>query len=98
MHGVDVNLVEERSRNGDDRGNVDFSGLLELTLVTGVDVPFDVMIERGPPEAIGQGAPCGVHTLMAEVVVYSVDDGKTLGRGDKELVLPISVASPKLAV
>jgi len=51
-HGVDVGFAEQGHRGVDSGRNVDFGGLLDLALVAGLNVPFDVGFEGGPPEAV----------------------------------------------
>ncbi len=53
-----------------------------LTFVTSPDVPFNVLVKGGPPEAIEQAEADGKQTLVSEVVVGFVDECKTSGRGN----------------
>ncbi len=60
------------------------------------DVPPNITFKGWPPEPVKQGASCGVHTLVAKPVMRFTDDFKSLGWGNKELVLAVIVASPEL--
>jgi len=42
---------------------------MDLALVAGLNVPFDVGFRGWPPEAVKEGAACGVKTLVSEFVV-----------------------------
>ena len=96
VHGVDVGLAEKRSGSGNDRRNVDFGSLLELTLVAGTDIPFDVAFQRRPPEAIDNIAPRGVYAFMAEVVMCRADNDISFVRcGYVKLMASASIASPE---
>src|SRR6266404_1151159 len=94
-HGIDIYLAEEGSGSRDARGNADFGGLLELTLMTGTDVPLDVLIDGRPPEAVSESVVCGIEALVAEVVVDGMDDGEASGGGNEELVAAGGILSPE---
>jgi hypothetical protein len=51
-HGVNVYFTKERGGNGDSRWNANLRRLAELALVAGTDVPFDIVLERRPPEPV----------------------------------------------
>ena len=76
MHGVDVGFAEEGSGKRDNGRDADLGGLSELALVTGVDIPFDVAVEGGPPEAIEDGSSSRVDAFMTEAVVDFTDDAQ----------------------
>ena len=69
--------------------------LAKLALVTGLDVPLDVGFECGPPEAVKESATRGIKALVAELVVCVADKGVASGLGGIELVVTVSLASPK---
>ena len=98
VHGVNIHLVEEGSRKGNDRRNANLGGLSKLTLVASVDVPFDVVVDSGPPEVIEQGALSGVNTLVSEIVVGSVNDSESIRKGDEKLVTAVRIVLPKPSV
>ena len=56
--------------------------LVELTLMAGLDIPFNVAVKRRPLEVVDDGALCGVETLVAEAVVGIVDEGEARWRRD----------------
>ena len=65
VHGVDVGLVEEWCGGVDGGWKVDFGGLTDLALVTSLNIPLDVGLKGWPPEAVKEGAACGVEALVA---------------------------------
>jgi hypothetical protein len=62
------------------------------------DVPFDVLLDEGPPESVEEGATCGVETFVTELVMSVLDETESLGRGNVELVAPVVLLSPKTTV
>src|SRR5882762_1643790 len=94
-HGVDIYLAEEGSGNGDARSDADFGGLPELALMTGTDVPLDVLIDGRPPEAVSESMACGIEALVAEVVVDGADDGEASGGRNEKLVAASGIVSPE---
>ena len=65
VHGVNVGLAKERSGKRDNGQNVDLGDLPKLALVTGVDIPLDVMIESGPPEVVKNSALSRIDALVS---------------------------------
>ena len=63
--GVDVELAEKWGGDCDGGRNADLGGLAKLALMAGGDVPFDVLLEGGPPEAVEDGASSRVEALVA---------------------------------
>ena len=98
VHGVDVSFAKKGGWDGNSGGNVDFSGLSKLALVTGVDVPLYVTVESGPPEAVKKSAACGVDALVAKTVVSFTNSRETLSGCEKKLVMAGRVASPESSV
>ena len=41
----------------------------DLTLMTCMQEPLDVLVDGGPPEAIGQVATCSIKPLVTELVM-----------------------------
>ena len=78
MHRVDKCLAEEGSGERDDGRNVNLRGLSKLALVTGGDVPLDVVVESGPPETVEEGAPSRINAFVSEVIVCSANNGKSV--------------------
>ena len=64
-HGVDVEFVEKRGRDCNGGQNADLGGLAKLALMAGGDVPFDVLLEGGPPEAVKDDASSQEEALVA---------------------------------
>ena len=53
---VDVEFAEKWGRECDSGWNADLGGLAKLALIAGGDVPFDVLLEGGPPKAVKDDA------------------------------------------
>jgi len=63
--GVDVELAKEWGGDCNGGRNADFGGLAKLALMAGGDVPFDILLEGGPPEAVEDGALSQIEALVA---------------------------------
>ena len=63
VHCIDVNLIEEGHRVIDSRWKPDFGGLVDLALVTSLNVPFHVGVECRPPEAVKKDRAYGIKPL-----------------------------------
>ena len=63
--GVNVEFAKEWGGDCDGGRNADLGGLAKLALMAGGDVPFDVLLEGGPPEAVEDGASSQVEALVA---------------------------------
>jgi len=97
IHGVDVDFVEKRRRRVNSGWEADLGGLADLAQVTCLDVPLDIGLEGWPPEAVEEGAACGVEALVAQLVI-SVMDKSVPRRGvGIELVATAVLLLPKLA-
>jgi len=66
-HKCSVNIEFAEKWGGDCDGgrNVDLGGLVKLALMAGGDVPFDILLEGGPPEVVKDGASSQVEALVA---------------------------------
>jgi hypothetical protein len=95
VHCVDVDFVEQHRGVVDGGRKSDFRGLADLALVAGLDEPFDVGFERGPPEAIEEDVACGIEALVAELVVSVADEGVPNGGAGIKLVSAAVLSSPK---
>ena len=73
----------------------DFGGLADLALVTCLNVPLDVRVERRPPEAVEKGAARGIEALVAKPVVGVADERVSYGRAGVELVPAVVLLLPK---
>jgi len=58
-------------------------GLAELALVVGVDIPLDVLLERGPPETVEESA--AVAEFVVSVQVAGDSDGESFVGRDVKL-------------
>ena len=97
-HGVNINLVKEGSRKVDNRRDVNLGGLMKLAFMTSVNIPFYILLQRRPPEAIKECAVSQVKAFVAQVVVGITNEGEALRRGDIELVSALSSKMPELVV
>jgi hypothetical protein len=59
------------------------------------DVPLDIAVEQWPPESVGEGAACGVVSLVAKAVMCVVDEGEAEGRCNIKLVSSIVLQLPE---
>ena len=69
--------------------------MADLALVTCLNVPLDVGVERGPPEAVEKGAAHGIEALVAKPVVGIADEHILNGRAGVELVPAVVLLPPK---
>ena len=65
VHGVNVGFVKEGSGNRNSGRNMDFGGLLELALMTSIDVPLHIAVKSGAPKVIEKGVLSRVNALVA---------------------------------
>ena len=76
MHWVHIHFHENRSGCCDRWQKEDILGLLELTEVTSVHKPGDVVRELGPPEAFTDNSAGHVKALVAESIVHRLKGRK----------------------
>ena len=95
VHGVDVDFAKEWRGVVDGGWKPDFGGLMDLALVTSLNIPLYVGVEHGPPEAVEKGAACGVKTLVAELVVGIANERVSNGRAGIKLMSAAELFSPK---
>ena len=72
--------------------------MAKLALVAGVDVPFDVLLNGRPPEAVEESAAGGIESFVAEVVVGIADKWESLVGRDIELMSSVALSSPEPVV
>ena len=90
-----MELVEERHRVFDGGWKADFGGLVDLALVTCLNVPFNVSFEGWPPEAVEKSTACRVEALVTKLVVSITDKGILCRRVDIKLVMAAMLLPPK---
>jgi hypothetical protein len=90
-----MDLAEEGRGIVDGRREPDFGGLADLALVTSLNVPLNIGVERGPPEAVEKGAACGIETFVSELVVGVADERISNGWAGVELVSAVMLLPPK---
>ncbi len=73
VHSVDVCLATECHWQVDGWWQSDLRHLVELALMAGLNIPFNVAVEQWPPEAVGDGALCRVEALVAKAIM---DEGE----------------------
>ena len=95
VHGVDVELVEERHRVIDSRWKADFGGLADLALVTSSNVPFNVGFKGWLPEAVEKSAACRVEALVTKLVMSITDEGISRRGAGIKLVTATMLLPPK---
>jgi hypothetical protein len=64
-HGVDINLAKEGSRKVNNRQDANLGGLTKLAFMTSVNIPFYILLQRRPPEAVEEHAVSQIKALMA---------------------------------
>ncbi len=97
-HSVDVGFVKEGCRSGDSGWDANLSGLVELALVTHIDIPLDILFKQRPPEVVKNGAAGRVEAFMTKVVMGIMDEVELLRRGNVELMPSVVLPSPELAI
>jgi hypothetical protein len=95
VHGVDVYFAEEGRRVINGWWKPDFGGLVDLALVTSLNVPLYVSVEHGPPEAVKKGAACGVETLMAKLIMGIMNEHIPNGRVGVKLMSAAELLPPE---
>jgi hypothetical protein len=95
VHGVDLNLVEERCGVIDSGWKLDFGGLVDLALVTSLNIPLHVSVKCRPPEAVKKDVVHGIKTLMAKLVVGITNECILNGGAGVELMLAMVLLPPK---
>ena len=63
--------------------------------MTSIDIPLDVLLERGPPEAVEECAPSRIEPLVTEVVVGIAYEWESLVRGNIKLMSPLVLPPPE---
>ena len=66
--------------------------------MTSLNEPADVLVEEGPPESFKEASPDDEDTLVSERVVSCSDKIQAATRMDVDLMLPMVVLAPELAV
>ena len=66
--------------------------------MTSLNKPADVLVEVGPPETLKEASPDNEDTLVSERVVSCSDKIEAATRMDVDLMLPMVVLAPELAV
>ncbi|KAG9225415.1 hypothetical protein CCMSSC00406_0002918 [Pleurotus cornucopiae] len=97
-HAVNVDAAEKGKGNCRRWRNVQFEVGADLALMTSLDKPADVLVKEGPPESLKEASPDNEDTLMSERVVSSLDQIETATRMDVDLMLPVVILVPELAV
>src|SRR5712672_3641160 len=94
-HGINVYLPEQRCGEGNRQWDTDLGGLAKLALVAGVDEPLDILLERGPPEAVCKRMAGQIEPLVTEVVVCVANKGHALGVRGVKLVVALDLVLPE---
>lgn len=97
-HCIDVDFAKKGCQRVNSWWEANLRRLVDLALVARFDIPLDIAVEQWPPETVGEGAACGVVTLVTEAVVGVVDEGEAEGRCNIKLVSPVMLQPPKPVV
>jgi hypothetical protein len=49
-----------------------------LTLMTRLDIPCNIFLQRRPPESVGNGASSSVNAFMPELIVSLLKDASAI--------------------
>ena len=98
VHCVHVHFSEQRRGDSDDWRDEDVPRLTELAQVTGSDKPGDVGGEMRPPKSIDYVGSCCKVAMMPSSVVGSGEDHRSFIWYDDDLVIPLWISPPKVAV
>jgi hypothetical protein len=96
IHSVNVDFAEERHRVVNGGQKPDLGGLADLALVTSLNIPLHVSVERRPPEAVKKGVAHGVETLVAKLVISIMNEHILNGGVGIKLVLATGLLPPKV--
>lgn len=96
-HCVNIDLAKKQHGGVDREWEANVGSLANLALMTGVDKPFDIVLEGWPPESVEEGVVCQVKSLVAKLIMCVADKGHMLWRCGIQLVLTMSLALPKLS-
>lgn len=66
--------------------------------MTSLNEPADVLVEEGPPESFKEASPDDEDTLVSERVVSSPDKIESAARMNVDLMLPVVILAPELAI
>jgi hypothetical protein len=97
-HGIDIYLLKDGGRNGNDGWNANLHHLAELALVASADVPFDILLKGRPPKPVEECAACEVETFVTKAVISIVDEGEMKKGVGIKLVTALVLMMPKLAI
>jgi hypothetical protein len=97
VYSVDVDFAEEGHRVVNGGWKPDLGGLVDLALVTSLNIPLHVGVKHGPPEAVKKGVARGVETLVAELVVSIMNEHISNGRAGVKLVSAAGLLLPKVS-
>jgi hypothetical protein len=66
MHGIDVGFGKDGGRGGDDWGNEDLTGLVQLADMTCFSIPVYIADHTGPPKVLANVCFGSVEGFVAE--------------------------------
>ena len=94
MHGANVGFMEKWSWCGDDGRYDDLIDRSDLTLVACLEIPGEIFVEGGPPEAVGDGMSSGIESVMTKLVMRFTKDVNTICAEQDLLMSSALVSSP----
>ncbi|KIK77881.1 hypothetical protein PAXRUDRAFT_775619, partial [Paxillus rubicundulus Ve08.2h10] len=86
-----MGFMEMSAHYGDSRGNVEFCGLADLTLMTGSAIPFDVFNQHRPPKTHEETSPDSEHALVTEVIMGLLKEQELFVGWGVDLVMSMGV-------
>ena len=66
--------------------------------MAGLDKPFDILVQHGPPESLEKAFADDEDPFVAEIVVGLGQESESSVRGGDDLVGAVGSTSPKLIV
>ena len=90
-----MDLVEKGRGVVDSGWKPNSGGLADLALVTSLNIPLYIGVERGPPEAVEKDAARGVEALVAELVMGIANERVPNGGAGVELMSAVVLLSPE---
>ena len=69
VHRVDMGFLEEWGWHGDDGRYDNLVDRSDLTLMACLEIPSEIVVERRPPEVVGDSTSSGIESAMTKLVM-----------------------------
>ena len=92
-HSINMCFVEQSIHDRNSWGDVQFSGLANLTFMAGADVPFDVIDQHRPPEAQQQTCLDWKDTLVPKAIVCLLNESVMMPNWHNQLMLSMLLST-----